>query len=102
MKNLKINKVFINVALIILIVIYIIAVCPISLQNDTLFDIKCGENFSKNGIKGIDPFSIHENLEYQSHHLVPSIWLYNIYINFGFYGIYAFEILLIFIIFILM
>ena len=56
------------------IIIMAIAVVPKTLQNDTFYNIKCGEYIFKNGIFNLttDPFSWH-NLPYTWPH-----WLYDL------------------------
>ena len=83
-----------KIFLIFLIVIYIIGITNIPFQNDIFFDIKVGENILEGNMYEYDNFSIHENLEYTSHHFIPSILIYKIYNLFGFTGLYVFKLLL--------
>ena len=89
----SINHIF-DFLVIICIIIISIAVTPKSFQNDTFYNIKCGEYILKNGISNLttDPFSWH-NLPYTWPH-----WLYDLgtyilyhiagsYWEVGFYGI---------------
>lgn len=74
--------------------LYIICISRISLQNDTLFDIKMGEEYLKKGVVLEDTFSIHQGLKYVSHHFVVNIITYIVYNNFNFIGLYILEIIL--------
>ena len=68
-----INWIFDGLVLICIIIISI-AISPKSLQNDTFYNIKCGEYIFKNGIFHLtkDPFSWHD-LPYTWPH-----WLYDL------------------------
>jgi len=74
--------------------IFIIALCPIDLQNDTFFDISLGKEYINNGIFKIDNFSVHSNLSYQTHHIFENLIIYNIYNTFNYIGLHVFEIIL--------
>lgn len=65
---------------IICIIIIAIAVSPKTLQNDTFYNIKCGEFILKNGIFNLnkDPFSWH-SLPYTWPHWLYDIFTYIIY-----------------------
>ena len=73
---------------IILIAIFCIAVTPVTLQNDTFYTIKIGEQITKTGIDMQDHFSWHEDLEYTYPHWLYDLITYEIYSNFGMDGIY--------------
>ena len=88
-KDIKISKetLFILVALI-LIIIFSIAITPITFQNDTYYTVKIGEHIQKYGIDMKDPFSWHEGLTYTYPHWLYDLISYIIYANFGWQGIY--------------
>ena len=77
-----------------ILLIYIISISFVSFQNDTLFDIVLGDKYVNEGITTIDKFSIHENLEYISHHFMVNIITYFIHLYTGFSGLYVLEIIL--------
>ena len=70
----KATNIIFDVLVIMCIIIIAIAVTPKSLQNDTFYNIKCGEYILQNGISDLtkDPFSWH-NLPYTWPH-----WLYDL------------------------
>ena len=72
--NRAINIIFDGIVLI-CIIIMAIAVSPKALQNDTFYNIKCGEYILRNGIFNLtkDPFSWH-SLPYTWPH-----WLYDLF-----------------------
>ena len=78
-----------------IIVLLCVAFCKMSLStsNDTFYLIKLGENISKSGIDMLDHFSWIPNLAYTYPHWLYSVFLYFIYNNFGFVGIYIENIL---------
>ena len=80
----------VTIVSIIILIILCIAFCDISLSNsnDTFYLIKLGESISKNGIDMIDHFSWISALPYSYPHWLYSIFLFLIYNNFGYYGIY--------------
>lgn len=80
--------------LILFVFLFILSISPIEFQNDTFFDIALGREYSQNGIYEIDNFSVHENLSYQTHHLIANLMIYNIHKMFSFTGLYIFEIIL--------
>lgn len=75
---------------IIIIVLLCVCVCNISLSynNDTFYLIKLGESISKYGLDMKDHFSWIISLPYTYPHWLYSIFLFFIYDNFGFLGIY--------------
>jgi len=87
------NK-FKYILLILIMLIYILAMSPVSFQNDVFFDIKVGEKYVNEGVSILDDFSIHENLKYVSHHFFVSIITFLVNNYFGFNGIYVLEIIL--------
>ncbi|MDD2375867.1 MAG: hypothetical protein PHD15_01255 [Clostridia bacterium] len=94
METKSTNNIIKKVMLCIFMLIFIIAICPIDLQNDTFFDISLGKKYIDNGIFTIDNFSIHSNLIYHTHHLLVNIIIYKIYSIFNFIGLHVFEIIL--------
>jgi hypothetical protein len=62
------------------IIMFTVALCPVTLQNDTFYTIRIGEHIVNTGtVDMVDPFSWHDNLPYTYPH-----WLYDVMI----YGIY--------------
>lgn len=85
----KANNIIFDCLTIICIILIAIAVTPKTLQNDTFYNIKCGEYLVKNGIfhVGNDPFSWH-GLPYTWPHWLYDIFTYFVYaINPGNYGL---------------
>ena len=83
----KRNAVF-NVLAIVCIIMFCIAISPVTMQNDTYYSVKIGEDISNYGIDGMDHYSWHDNLSYEYPH-----WLYDVIMNFiysigGWDGIY--------------
>lgn len=96
MEEKVINKTNIrfNIMVILLIIIFCIAISPVSLQNDTFYTIKIGEHIVNNGIDMKDPFSFHENLEYTYPHWAYDVGIYYIYQIGGQVGIYISTVVL--------
>ena len=76
----KSKNIIFDCLIIICIIIMAIAVSPKSLQNDTFYNVKCGEYIVKNGITNLnhDPFSWH-NLPYTWPHWLYDIFTYVVY-----------------------
>ena len=74
---------------IILIAMISVALTPVTLQNDTYYNIKVGEHIIKYGIDMKDPFSWHQDLGYTYPHWGYDAISYIIYIEFGMMGIYV-------------
>lgn len=94
MKNTKFN-----IIAIILIIIFCIAISPVTMQNDTYYTIAIGKQISDNGIDMIDAFSWHEDLPYTYPHWLYDLSVYKIYalfetIGLGFEAIYVSTIIL--------
>jgi hypothetical protein len=94
MKNTKFN-----VIAIILIIIFCVAISPITMQNDTYYTIAIGKHIEEYGIDMQDPFSWHEDLPYTYPHWLYDLSIYKIYSTFetiglGFEAIYASTVLL--------
>ena len=88
-KNILSSKWFFGTIAIILIVGFCIAMTPVTLQNDTFYTIKIGEQITKTGIDMQDHFSWHEGLAYTYPHWLYDLITYYIYSGFGMTGIYV-------------
>ena len=96
-KNQKIEKMnkilhskwLFGIIAIILITIFCIAMTPVTLQNDTFYTIKIGEQITKTGIDMQDHFSWHEDLAYTYPHWLYDLITYYIYDAFDMTGIYV-------------
>lgn len=64
------------------------------LQNDTFYIIKLGGDILKNGIDMIDNYSWISNLPYTYPHWLYDVFMYIIYSNFDFIGVYVSSIVL--------
>jgi len=87
-------KIRFNIMAIILIIIFCVAISPITLQNDTFYTIKIGEYITGNGISELDPFSWHTGLKYTFPHWGYDVMISLIYNAGGFLGIYISTIIL--------
>ena len=83
------SKWFFGIIAIVLIAIFCIAMTPVTLQNDTFYTIKIGEQITKTGIDMQDHFSWHEDLAYTYPHWLYDLITYYIYTAFGMTGIYV-------------
>ena len=63
-----------------------------TLQNDTFYTIEIGELILDNGIDMMDHFSFHENLAYTYPHWLYDVFIYLVYMIFGYNGLYASSI----------
>ena len=88
-KGILNSKWFFGIVAIILIAIFYIAMTPVTLQNDTFYTIKIGEQITKTGIDMQDHFSWHEDLAYTYPHWLYDLITYYIYAAFGMTGIYV-------------
>ena len=88
------SKIIFGILAIILIAIFCVAMTPVTLQNDTFYTIKIGEQITKTGIDMQDHFSWHEDLEYTYPHWLYDLITYVIYASFGMTGIYITTCLL--------
>lgn len=88
-KKAKNSKFIFGIISIILITIFCIALTPVTLQNDTFYTIKVGEQINKTGIDMQDHFSWHEDLAYTYPHWLYDLITYYIYGSFGMPGIYV-------------
>ncbi|MDO5556705.1 MAG: hypothetical protein Q4G05_00445 [Clostridia bacterium] len=89
----KKNIIIFNTTIIIGIILFSIAIAPITLQNDTFYTIKIGEDILKNGIDMQDHYSWHENLAYTYPHWAYDVFTYLIFSIGGYTGIYITTIL---------
>ena len=89
LKEILHSKCFFGIIAIILITIFCIAMTPVTLQNDTFYTIKIGEQITKTGIDMQDHFSWHEGLAYTYPHWLYDLITYYIYAGFGMTGIYV-------------
>ena len=88
-KGILHSKWFFGTMAIVLLVIFCIAMTPVTLQNDTFYTIKIGEQITKTGIDMQDHFSWHEGLAYTYPHWLYDLITYYIYAGFGMTGIYV-------------
>ena len=89
-KKEKVNsKLIFGILAVILIAIFCIAMTPVSLQNDTFYTIKIGEQITKTGIDMQDHFSWHEDLAYTYPHWLYDLITYYVYAAFDMTGIYV-------------
>ena len=94
-KKEKVNsKIIFGILAIILIAIFCIAMTPVSLQNDTFYTIKIGEQITKTGIDMQDHFSWHEDLAYTYPHWLYDLITYYVYAAFDMTGIYVMTCIL--------
>ena len=68
-----------HILAIVCIVLFCVAISPVTLQNDTFYTIKIGEHIMQNGIDLQDPFSWHEDLPYTYPHWAYDTGIYLIY-----------------------
>ena len=88
-KGILHSKCFFGVIAIVLIAIFCIAMTPVTLQNDTFYTIKIGEQITETGVDMQDHFSWHEGLAYTYPHWLYDLITYYIYTGFGMTGIYV-------------
>jgi len=82
------NNMKFTILAIVLIILFAIAITPVTLQNDTFYTIKIGEHISRYGIDMQDPFSWHEDLAYTYPHWGYDYLIYLVFSWFGMTGIY--------------
>lgn len=92
-KEKVVNIKFIIMA-IICICLFVIAIVPKELQNDTFYTIKLGKLILDNGIDMQEHFAWHEGLPYTYPHWLYDIIIYLIFSVAGFNGIYISSIIL--------
>jgi len=90
------KKKLLFVLVFITIVLLSLFLCNKELQNDTFYTIKVGEFISKHGIDFMDHYSFIPNLKYTYPHWLFDLSIFHIYNLFGFKGLFATNILLIF------
>lgn len=79
---------------VILIIAFVVMLCPKSMQNDTFWSIKIGQELVEERIKSVDTWSIHSGLKYVAHHFLTDVVIYFAY-NIGeFFALYILEIVL--------
>lgn len=88
------RKIKFNILAICLIVLLAFAISPVTMQNDTYYTVKIGEQIIQNGIDMQDHFSWHENLPYTYPHWLYDVIIYLIYSFSGFAGIYISTVIL--------
>ena len=87
-------KISFNIVAVISILLFCAVLAPITLQNDTFYTIKIGEQILENGIDmAHDPFSIHD-IPYTYPHWLYDVGIYLIYKIGGMLGIYISTIIL--------
>ena len=94
MKEEKIHNIKFMIIAIICICLFVIAIVPKGLQNDTFYTIKLGKLILDNGIDMQEHFAWHEGLPYTYPHWLYDIFIYLIYSIGGFEGIYISSIVL--------
>ena len=89
----RFNNFIFSIIAVVCIVIIAVAVSPKTLQNDTFYNIKCGEYILQNGISNLteDPFSWH-NLPYTWPHWLYDLGIYILYHIFGSHWEFGFYI----------
>lgn len=87
-------KILLKILLGMAVVLFVTLICPIALQNDTLYDIVLGQKYCTQGMFTIDNYSIHEGLIYQTHHYFVCVIEYIIYHVLGFNGLHLLEVVL--------
>lgn len=68
-----------NIIAIILIIIFCVAISPVTMQNDTYYTIEIGKHITEHGIDMQDPFSWHEDLPYTYPHWGYDVIIYLIF-----------------------
>ena len=64
-KRIQRKTLVFNILAIVCIILFCVAISPVTMQNDTYYTVKVGESIVENGIDGKDHFSWHENLNYE-------------------------------------
>ena len=94
MKEEKILNIKFIIMAIICICLFVVAIVPKELQNDTFYTIKLGELILENGIDMQEHFAWHEGLPYTYPHWLYDIIMYLIFAVGGFSGVYVSSIVL--------
>ena len=87
--QLKKKQIVFGIIAVILIAIFCVSMTPVTLQNDTFYTIKIGEQITKTGIDMQEHFSWHPDLSYTYPHWLYDLLTYFIYNIFGMTGIYV-------------
>ncbi len=93
MKNKVKHINIVDILFFLIIVVICISNAIKAVPNDTFYTIKVGETIQTSGIDGIDHFSFHDNLPYTYPHWLYDLGIYKLYDQFGFDGLYIFNIL---------
>jgi len=88
------KKNIVKIVNILLIIVFVILLCPKSMQNDTFWSIKVGQELVEEGIKNVDDWSIHSDLKYVAHHFLTDVTIYFAYNIGDFFALYVLEIVL--------
>lgn len=94
MKEEKVLNVKFIIMAIICICLFVIAIVPKELQNDTFYTIKLGKLILDNGIDMQEHFAWHEGLPYTYPHWLYDIIIYLIFSVWNFQGLYISSIIL--------
>lgn len=94
MKEEKVLDIKFKILAIICICLFVIAIIPKGLQNDTFYTIKLGKLILENGIDMQEHFAWHEGLPYTYPHWLYDVIIYLIYDIAGFNGMYISSIVL--------
>ena len=94
MKEEKVLNIKFIIMAIICICLFVVAIVPKDLQNDTFYTIKLGELILENGIDMQEHFAWHEGLPYTYPHWLYDIIIYLIFSFAGFNGLYISSIIL--------
>lgn len=91
----KIQAIKFTILAVVAIVIFSMAMCPVTMQNDTYYTIKIGEHIVNTGTVDMqDPFSWNEGLPYTYPHWLYDVIVYLIYSFSGFTGIFISTLIL--------
>ena len=94
MKKEKVLNIKFIIMAIICICLFVIAIIPKALQNDTFYTIKLGKLILDNGIDMQEHFAWHEGLPYTYPHWLYDIIIYLVFAIGGFNGMYISSIIL--------
>lgn len=94
MKEEKVLNIKFIIMAVICIVLFVIAIVPKELQNDTFYTIKLGELILENGIDMQEHFAWHEGLPYTYPHWLYDVIIYIIFSIGSFNGMYISSIVL--------
>lgn len=89
----KYSKQIITISVVCLFIAYVWFLSPKAMQNDTFWSIKVGERIVKEGVFGLDNFSIHKDLYYIAHHFLTDVLIYVIHSFAGFAGLYVVQVI---------